>query len=78
MPLAVPPDFAAVGGQVSSLGGRVRLFLAQSPSFRNGINTPEAVTVDLPGVSNLLGLSINNAFGRVWPVNAATIQSRNC
>jgi hypothetical protein len=43
---------------------------AQSPAFLNGINTPSAVTAGFTGVSNPLGFSINNAFGRLWPANA--------
>jgi len=31
---------------------------------------PGAVTAGFTGVSNPLGLSINNAFGRLWPANA--------
>jgi hypothetical protein len=68
--LVIPPSFAAAGDQASALGGRVRLFSAQSPAFLNGINNPTAETADFTGVSNPLGLSINNAFGRLWPANA--------
>jgi hypothetical protein len=68
--LVIPRDFAAAGGQVSILGGRVQLYSAQSPAFLNGINTPKAVTAGFTGVSNPLGFSINNAFGRLWPANA--------
>src|SRR5262245_6650710 len=35
--LAVPPTFAAAGGQVSALDGRVILFTAQSPAFLNRV-----------------------------------------
>jgi hypothetical protein len=31
-----------------------------------------ALTANFTGVSNPLGLSINNAFGRLWPANAPT------
>jgi hypothetical protein len=68
-PLIVPSGFAAADGQVSALDGRLQLFSAQSPAFRNGINTPGAVTADLAGVSNPHGLSLNNGFGRIWPAN---------
>jgi hypothetical protein len=68
--IVVPPGFAAAGDQVSTLDGRLKLFAAQSPRFRNGVNTPQAATADLPAVSNPLGISINNAFGRLWFANA--------
>jgi hypothetical protein len=70
--LVIPPSFAAADGQASTLGGRVQLYSAQSPAFLNGINTPSAVTAAFTAVSNPLGLSINNAFGRLWPANAPT------
>jgi hypothetical protein len=70
--LVIPPNFAADGGQASALAGRVQMFSAQSPAFLNGINTPSAVTAGFTGVSNPLGMSINNAFGRFWPANAPT------
>lgn len=68
--LVIPPNFAAAGGQASALGGCAQMFSAQSPPFLNGVNNPQAVTANFPGVSNPLGLSINNAFGRLWPANA--------
>src|SRR5262245_7027980 len=68
--IVIPANFASSGGQASVLGGRVQLFSAQSPPFRNGVNNPSAVTAQFTGVSNPLGLSINNAFGRLWPANA--------
>ena len=46
------------------------MYSAQSPPFRNAVNNPLAVTARFTGVSNPLGLSINNAFGRLWPANA--------
>jgi hypothetical protein len=67
--LTVPPRFAASGGQASTLGGRVQMFTSQSPAFRNGNNNPQAVTAGLTGVANPVGLSINHAFGRLWPAN---------
>jgi hypothetical protein len=68
-PLVVPARFAAAGGQTSTLNGRVQMFSSQSPPFVNGINNPQAATAGLTGVSNPVGLSINNAFGRLWPAN---------
>jgi hypothetical protein len=68
--LIVPEGFATAGGQVSTLGGMVQMFSAQSPAFLNSINNPLAPTANFAGVSNPLGLSINNAFGRLWPANA--------
>jgi hypothetical protein len=68
--LAVPPSFDAAGDQASTLGGAVQMYSAQSPNWRNGFYTPTAVTANQTGVSNPLGISINNAFGRVWPANA--------
>jgi len=70
--LVIPSNFAAAGGQASALGGRVQMFSSQSSAFRNGVNNPLAVTANFTGVSNPLGLSINNAFGRLWPANAPT------
>src|SRR5262245_54534307 len=71
-PLVIPPDFAASDGQASALGGLVQMFSAQSPAFLNGKNNPSAITAALTGVSNPLGISINNAFGRLWPANSPT------
>lgn len=68
--LGVPPAFAAAGDQASVLGGAVQMYSAQSPTWRNGFYSPTAVTADQTGVSNPLGMSINNAFGRTWPANA--------
>jgi hypothetical protein len=68
--LAVAPAFARSGDQASALGGAVQLYCAQSAAWRNGFYNPAAVTADQTAVSNPLGLSINNAFGRLWPVNA--------
>jgi hypothetical protein len=71
-PLVIPPDFAEAGGQASALGGLVQLYSAQSPAFLNGNNNPSAVTAGFTGVSNPLGISINNGFGRLWPANSPT------
>jgi hypothetical protein len=68
--LVVPGDFASADGQATTLGGRVQMYTAQSPAFLNAINNPGAVTAGFTGASNPLGLSINNAFGRLWPANA--------
>jgi hypothetical protein len=68
--LVIPPGFAAAGSQASVLGGVVQMYTAQSPAFLNGIENPKAVTAGFTGVSNPLGFSINNAFGRLWPANA--------
>jgi hypothetical protein len=68
--LVVPATFASAGDQASALGGAVQMYSAQSPNWLNGIYNPAAVTADQTGVSNPLGLSINNAFGRLWPASA--------
>jgi hypothetical protein len=68
--LSVPPDFASSGTQAAALGGAVQMFSANSPSWRNKINNPSAFTQQYAGVGNPLGLSNNNAFGRVWPANS--------
>lgn len=70
--LVIPPTFAAGGGQASALGGLVQMYSAQNPAFLNSIHNPTAATAGFTGVSNPLGLSINNAFGRLWPANAPT------
>jgi hypothetical protein len=46
------------------------MYSAQSPAWRNGFYNTAAVTASQTGVSNPIGLSINNAFGRLWPANA--------
>ncbi len=68
--LSVPPNFAQSGVQSSALGGAVQMFSANSPHWLNGVNNPGAKTASYTGVSNPLGLSNNNAFGRLWPANA--------
>jgi hypothetical protein len=70
LPLIVPPQFARAGGQVVAERGALQMYSAQSSAFQNSIHNPAAATARYTGVSNPLGLSINNAFGRVWPVNA--------
>jgi hypothetical protein len=68
--LRVPSKFARSGDQASTLGGLVQMFSANSPFWLNSVYNPGAVTAQYAGVSNPLGLSNNNAFGRVWPANA--------
>jgi hypothetical protein len=68
--LSVPPDFALSGDQASTLGGAVQMFSANSPHWLNRVNNPLASTAQYSGVSNPLGLSNNNAFGRIWPANS--------
>jgi hypothetical protein len=68
--LSVPPDFAESGDQASTLGGAVQMFSANSPHWLNSANNPKASTAQYSGVSNPLGLSNNNAFGRIWPANS--------
>ena len=68
--LKVPREFAQSGSQSSALGGAVQMFSAASPTWANGVNNSGANTASYTGVSNPLGLSNNNAFGRIWPANA--------
>ena len=69
-PLVIKSDFAQSGDQASTLGGAVQMFSANSPHWLNGFYNPSATTASYTGVSNPLGLSNNNAFGRLWPANA--------
>jgi hypothetical protein len=68
--LRVPAKFARSGDQASALGGLVQMFSANGPFWLNSVHNTGAVTAQYTGVSNPLGLSNNNAFGRVWPANA--------
>jgi hypothetical protein len=68
--LRVPGKFAESGDQSSTLGGAVQMFSANSPYWSNSVHNSSANTSSYTGVSNPLGLSNNNAFGRVWPANA--------
>ena len=70
--LSVPPNFAQSGDQASTLGGAVQMFSANSPHWLNSVNNHDTLplTAQYTGVSNPLGLSNNNAFGRIWPANA--------
>jgi hypothetical protein len=70
--LIVDPNFAFAGGQASTLGGSVQVFTANNAAFSNSIENPSAKTANFTGVSNPLGISLNWAFGRLWPVNAPT------
>jgi len=74
--LKVPSKFAVSGDQASTLNGAVQMFSANSPHWLNSVNkniTTNGVlpnTAQYAGVSNPLGLSNNNGFGRIWPANA--------
>ncbi|HKQ06406.1 MAG TPA: hypothetical protein VJ464_14825 [Blastocatellia bacterium] len=65
-PIIIPPTFANAGGQASTLDRRVMLFTANSPVFLNRVYNPGAVTAEFPATANPTGISLNNAFGRVW------------
>ena len=62
--LRVQSNFAKSGDQASTLGGAVQMFSANSAHWLNAVNNPNANTAQYSGVSNPLGLSNNNAFGR--------------
>jgi hypothetical protein len=67
----VPADFVPKsGGPASTPGGVVQIFSANNSYWLNSVNNPSAATASYTGVSNPLGLSNNNAFGRLWPANA--------
>jgi hypothetical protein len=68
--LVIAPDFASAGGQASTLGGSVQVFTANNAAFLNSIENPAAKTANFTGASNPLGISLNWAFGRLWPANA--------
>jgi hypothetical protein len=74
--LNVPENFARIPGQASTLGGAVRMFAANNSHLVNSVNNNITTNGILPntaqytGVSNPLGLSNNNGFGRIWPANA--------
>jgi uncharacterized integral membrane protein (TIGR00698 family) len=69
-PLVIPASFALSGGQAHALGGAAQVYAAQSPAFLNRRTTPGAVTANMPAVSDPLGISVNNAFGRLWFANS--------
>ncbi len=64
------PSSPPPGCQAGTLDGAVQLYTAQAPSFLNRVPNSEADTADMPAVSNPLGISVNNAFGRPWFANA--------
>src|SRR5262245_41159844 len=68
--IVIPSRFGSAGGQASALDGRVQLFTAQSAPFLNSVTSPNAASASQPSVSNPLGISINNAFGRLWFTSA--------
>jgi uncharacterized integral membrane protein (TIGR00698 family) len=76
-PLSLPAAFAAPrsgsGAQPSALGGAARLYTAQSPAFANRRTDSGPVTAGMPAVSNPLGISVNDAFGRPWVANTPTV-----
>jgi CxxC motif-containing protein (DUF1111 family) len=67
--LVIPKQFATGGRQDRALDGRVQLFTAQSPAFLNSVHSPGATSAAYPSVSNPIGISINNGFGRLWFAN---------
>jgi len=69
-PLAVPAGFASSGGQARALGGAAQIYTAQASAFLNRLTTAGAATADMPAVSNPLGISVNDAFGRLWFANS--------
>jgi uncharacterized integral membrane protein (TIGR00698 family) len=71
-PLVVSSEFASSGVQAGTLNGAVQLYTAQAPSFLNRITNSHAATAEMPAVSNPLGISVNNAFGRPWFANTPT------
>jgi hypothetical protein len=68
--LVIPPTFAGRGDQACIPGGRVMLFTANSAAFLNGVHNQRAITARLPPVANPTGISLNNAFGRIWITSA--------
>lgn len=65
---AVPKNFAAQDKK--ALDGKVILYSAQNRDYINGYYNSNAITRDLPNVSNPTYISINNAFGRPWQSNS--------
>jgi di-heme oxidoreductase (putative peroxidase) len=68
--VAVPPDFASAGGQVSALGGRVQVYSANNAAFLNSVFHPAVATAAQPGAALPTGISINSGNGRPWFANA--------
>ena len=71
-PLAILPDFASAGGQVSAADGRLVLYAANNAAFSNSLFSPAAATAREVSVSLPTGISLNSAFGRPWLANAPT------
>ena len=65
-PIVVPSEFASADGQTSAVGGRVKLFTANSPAFLNSFYNPKAGTAHYAPVAAPTGIALNNAFGRIW------------
>ncbi|MGL4623136.1 hypothetical protein [Chroococcidiopsis sp.] len=65
---AVPKNFAATDKK--ALNGKVMLYSAQSRDYINGYYNSNAITQDLPNISNPTYISINNAFGRPWQASS--------
>ena len=74
--LVIPKQFATGGQQDRALEGRVQLFTAQSPAFLNSIHSPGATSAAYPSVSNPIGISINNGFGRLWFSNTPYVAQK--
>jgi len=64
--IVVPPAFATSGDQAKALDGRVMLFSSNSSAFLNRTYNPDAVTADWAPMAGPTGISLNNAFGRIW------------
>jgi hypothetical protein len=64
------------GAPVANPGQQEGAFLSIDPWSAKALVIPPdfaaAVTAGFTGVSNPLGFSINNAFGRLWPANSPT------
>jgi hypothetical protein len=67
-PYTVPENFAAQ--DKTALNGKIMIYSAQSRDYSNGNYNGNAVTQDLPNVSNPKYISINNAFGRPWQASS--------
>ena len=74
--LELRDDFAASGEQAEALDGAAKLYTAQAPGFLNRVPNAGAETAAMPAVSNPLGISVNNAFGRPWFANAPVTGSK--
>lgn len=65
---SVPENFAAQ--DKTALDGKIMIYSAQNGDYVNGYYNDNAVTRDLPNVSNPKYISVNNAFGRPWQANS--------